>query len=102
MAERNYNMSNMQENEQVKTTQEQLIEQAVEAAHALPVPEKTEDRLPYWCESKPQTRGFKTPFSTRTKKAEFTLVAKLDAEGKELVHGNNGQVLIKVPVKTEE
>lgn len=75
-------------------TEQELLEQAVAEAAALPIPTQEEQRKPLLCEQASMYKGTKNLFRPgRKNKAE--LIIKLDSEGKEVLHGNGGYVYTK-------
>ncbi len=86
-------MSNMEENNQQQI--DALMEQAVEKAVATPAPVQEEKRLPYLHEqlSSGFHKGLRNLFRTG-EKSKKKRVPKLDADGKEIPHGNQGIVYV--------
>ena len=80
--------------EEIKPTEQELLQKAVEEAAALPVPEPKAKEIPYLHAQASFRKGLRNLFRTGKKKAK-ALEAKKDAEGNPLVHGNGGAVYQK-------
>lgn len=84
-----------EETKELTTEDQAMLEQAVQQALATPVPEEAEKAKPYLHQQVSREllgvhKKFRTGSKNKTKWA-----AKLDADGKELVHANGGAIYIK-------